>query len=293
MAPRELIGGGVALVALIGFADYVTGSELSFSVFYLIPVVLAATVSHVAGIAVAVTAVVTWDMIDLATRVTPYEQLFVPVWNVVIRFLILWLVAALVAELEGRLTLERNLSRTDSLTQLANIRAFYDALESELSRIARTPRPLTVAYIDLDDFKAINDTHGHAAGDEVLALVASVLAAQVRKTDLPARLGGDEFAVLLPETDLEDALVQLTRLHTSLTSAVAARKCAVGFSIGAVTFAVPARSVNEVISTADRVMYRVKRAGKNAVRCEPAAEVLEVAAGDAPVRLRSSGWHQP
>lgn len=271
LSARKLVGGAVVLVAVIAVGDYVTGAELSFSAFYLVPVFFCAPAGRFAGATVALVAAASWTIIDMATRIVPYEQVLIPVWNVVIRFLVLALVVALVAALKDRLTLERTLSRTDPLTQVANTRAFGQATQTELHRMARSHRPLTVAYIDVDEFKAINDVHGHSAGDEFLTIAANTMTANTRETDFVARLGGDEFALLLPETQLGDALDLLIRLHTSLQTATA--KWASGFSIGAVTFASPPDSVDAIIRAADRVMYDVKRTGKNTVVCKPDTEL--------------------
>lgn len=137
--------------------------------------------------------------------------------------------------------------------------------------MTRSGHPLTVAYIDVDDFKSINDAHGHRAGDDFLVRAAAAMTDDLRATDLVARLGGDEFAILLPETDVDEALSLLSRLHATLQATTA--QWTSGFSIGAVTFAVPPRSADEAISAADHVMYDVKRDGKCSVRCLPASQV--------------------
>ena len=194
----------------------------------------------------------------------------VPAWNVVARFLVLWLIATLVSTLAAKLAEERCLSRTDALTGLPNARAFHEATDAEIARMGRTGSMLTAAYVDVDDFKSINDTHGHAGGDDVLALVGQVMASALRRTDVVARFGGDEFAVLLPDTDLEDALGRLRKLHAGLLVATAAYLPAVRFSVGAVAFIGPPHSADHLLSLADRAMYHVKRQGKNPIWGEPA-----------------------
>src|SRR2546428_3829832 len=89
----------------------------------------------------------------------------------------------------------------DQLTNVLNARAFSDRLSQELDRNRRYPRPLALLYMDLDDFKVINDTHGHQTGDAVLRLVADAMRSSGRQADAVGRLGGDEFAALMPETD--------------------------------------------------------------------------------------------
>src|SRR5260370_9102586 len=99
----------------------------------------------------------------------------------------------------------------DQLTNVLNARAFADGLSQELDRNRRYPRPLALLYMDLDNFKIINDTHGHQTGDAVLRLVADAMRSSVRHADVVGRLGGDEFAVLIPETDAQLAAAPAKR----------------------------------------------------------------------------------
>src|SRR5207237_375053 len=104
----------------------------------------------------------------------------------------------------------------DQLTNVLNARAFADRLSQELDRNRRYPRPLALLYMDLDNFKVINDTHGHQTGDAVLRLVADAMRSSIRQADIVGRLGGDEFAVLMPETDAQLADAAAKRLVASL-----------------------------------------------------------------------------
>src|SRR5690242_7907052 len=103
----------------------------------------------------------------------------------------------------------------------------------------RSGEPLTAVYLDVDGFKAVNDTHGHAAGDAILAAVGRVMENVLHPADRIARLGGDEFALLMPGTDLPEAMDRLRQLHTALLDATATESPRVGFSVGAVSFADP------------------------------------------------------
>jgi diguanylate cyclase (GGDEF)-like protein len=120
----------------------------------------------------------------------------------------------------------------------------------------------------LDNFKEVNDAHGHQAGDELLRLVAQLLEANVRKADTVARLGGDEFALLMPDTELTNAKAVVGRLQARLLQAMRSRRYPVTFSIGVSVFQTPPASVEETIRAADQLMYAVKRSGKNRVRYE-------------------------
>jgi len=189
------------------------------------------------------------------------------------------------AQLELRLSLrrEKELARIDPLTSVPNRRAFYEVLQRERHRLQRTTRPLTLAYVDLDNFKEVNDNFGHKAGDSVLMTVASVMAGGLRKADVVARLGGDEFAILLPETNAEAAQQVMTKLHLRLLASMAQNGLPVTFSIGAVTFTVALESPEDLLQKADELMYFVKLHGKSNVRFET---VSEASARDAAVLRR-------
>jgi diguanylate cyclase (GGDEF)-like protein len=160
---------------------------------------------------------------------------------------------------------ERNLSRSDPVTGVANTRAFYEWSATEVERARRYHRPITFVYVDCDDFKVVNDQHGHAAGDEVLREVANALQDVVRDLDLVARIGGDEFAVVLSETDRTGALVAVGRLREGLQGAMARRGWPVTFSMGVASFLAGVTSVEDALRKADDLMYFAKRRGKSAV----------------------------
>lgn len=155
-------------------------------------------------------------------------------------------------------------AHTDFLTGLRNRRYLELILERELFRVARYGRPLSLIILDLDGFKAVNDTHGHEVGDRVLKALARCLEEHLRQSDRAVRLGGEEFAVLLPETGLPQAL----RLAERLRQAVAALKVPpverLSASFG-VAQASPTDSPFSLLKRADEALYRAKRAGKNRV----------------------------
>ena len=183
-----------------------------------------------------------------------------------VRLIVLVIVVALVDALLVSARHERRLARRDHLTGVQNSRAFYDSAETELRKLARTSRPLTLAYIDLDRFKMVNDRLGHAAGDAVLVETARVLALTMREVDTVARVGGDEFMLLLPETDPAQAQIALGRAHRRLAEAAATYGWEVGYSIGAVTFTAPPGSIEAMVAQADRIMYKVKQSEKGTIR---------------------------
>jgi diguanylate cyclase (GGDEF)-like protein/PAS domain S-box-containing protein len=169
------------------------------------------------------------------------------------------------AQLNQVLQREKELARTDMLTGLSNRRAFYEALQMERARAARYGRPITLAYVDLDNFKRVNDTLGHAVGDELLVCVADLLRQTLRLSDTVGRLGGDEFALLLPETSPGSAESLLEKLRKILMDAMQVRSWPVTFSIGAATFLNNPPPLEQMIRAADELMYAVKKSGKNSV----------------------------
>jgi diguanylate cyclase (GGDEF)-like protein len=168
-------------------------------------------------------------------------------------------------QLEESLAKERELSRSDVLTGLPNRRAFLEIAGSEQERAGRYASCFSLAYLDLDGFKKINDTLGHRAGDEVLATVANVLRSNLRASDTVARLGGDEFAILLPETDPASAEKAIRKVQELLRFAMSKKGWKVDFSVGLASFISPPESLDYVIRVADELMYSVKNNGKGAV----------------------------
>jgi diguanylate cyclase (GGDEF)-like protein len=163
------------------------------------------------------------------------------------------------------------LSVTDPLTGVANRRRMDEVLAVRWRTAARTGRPLAVAMIDLDRFKEFNDRHGHAAGDECLRRVAHDVRGTVREADLVARFGGEEFLVVMPDADLDTALVVAHRLQDRLATPTALPPThgsgLVTASIG-VAAAVPTTDTGweKLVTLADAELYQAKRAGRNRVR---------------------------
>jgi diguanylate cyclase (GGDEF)-like protein len=168
-------------------------------------------------------------------------------------------------KLQAALESEKNLARVDFLTGIPNRRTFDQALSLEGKRSRRYGRPITLVYIDVDNFKIMNDRYGHATGDELLKTIGEVLERTVRSTDVAARLGGDEFAILLPETDESNAGVLVAKLRQNLQKAVEPKGWPATFSFGVVTFPIAPATTEEMVKRADEFMYEAKRGGKSAV----------------------------
>ncbi|EAQ80890.1 GGDEF domain-containing protein [Blastopirellula marina] len=160
---------------------------------------------------------------------------------------------------------ERVFARIDSLTGLLNITAFNDTAEREAARCRRSGSPLTVAFIDCDNFKQVNDTLGHRTGDRLLKQIARTLCQSVREMDAVARLGGDEFALLLPNANRDQAEIVIKRVRARLSDAMSTENWPVTFSIGVAVYHNPDADADALLHGADQLMYDVKHNAKDGV----------------------------
>ena len=251
------------LVVLLGYLDYVTGFEVSLSFLYLIPVALATWYLHTtAGYVVTAVSVLIFILSNWAAG-EAYSQEILRYWNGLMRLVVYILVIWLLQEFKRALAHERMLAQTDPLTGIANHREFYQQVNDELARSNRSKLPISLAYIDLDGFKGVNDRQGHRAGDALLRTVAQSFQSTIRRTDTVARLGGDEFVVLLPITSQAGAQCIMKRLRDNFLKRMEELQMNVTLSAGVITFASPPASVDEMIHQADALMYQAKARGKN------------------------------
>ncbi len=256
-----LAAGSTAVIAVL---EYLTTHRLDFAAFFLVPIIaLAWRQGRRAGIVLAVVTAVAWGTVDRLSVPADWPTGLV-VANALIRLAVNLFAVHIVARLRDRRDEALRMASSDGLTGVANSRSFRETATRAVKKAREEKTPLTVAFMDLDDFKKVNDTLGHAVGDEVLQLVAQTLQRNVRGTDLVARLGGDEFAVLLPGTDLEAAQALFERLQKELKGLFNRRGLPVGASVGVAAFAVPPLEVEELLRHADELMYEVKRSGKGA-----------------------------
>ncbi|HEV8675096.1 MAG TPA: GGDEF domain-containing protein [Methylomirabilota bacterium] len=264
---------GVGLVAVTGILQYLTAPNLSFLVYYLVPVALAAWFVGkwpsilIAAVSAAVSAVAG---VAATLRGDPGPSTFTVPYSIVsaqFGFFLITLAYVLTA-LKVAFDRADRLARTDYLTGVANHRAFAEMANAELERARRYEHPFSLCYIDVDNFKTVNDRLGHGVGDGLLRVVADTVRRQIRTSDAIARLGGDEFAILLPETAYEAAQVVVGKVHESLSEMARLRGWPVTFSMGVVTCLESPDSVEMLIKAADRLMYTVKRGGKGRIRHE-------------------------
>lgn len=266
LPPWLVMLAGFVLNSLVGVADYLTGYELVLSVFYVLPLALVTWYAGLAlGVATSVISAGIWLTADVASGYS-YSHPLIPVWNIFIRLAFFIIVTYLLATLHRAMRRLKESSQVDTLTGAANTSFVYDSLDRELSRLERYGRPLTLAYLDLDGFKSVNDTFGHLIGDRVLQVVAGCARARLRKTDVVARLGGDEFVFLCPETDEAAARAAITEVVERLREEMRDGGWPVTVSVGVVTCHSVPQSSEELVKMADDLMYAVKQGTKDGVQ---------------------------
>jgi len=271
-SPATAAAAAAASILLVGALDgtvrVLVGHDFVTTVFYIVPIGFAAWAVGIgtgvacAAFAAAVEAAVTWWVARGAMAVWILSA------SVGLELLVFLGAAFTFARLRWYLERHRQLSRTDPLTGIGNHRTFEEAVRLEAARIGRRPTPVSVVYLDVDRFKELNDTRGHAAGNELLRLVGATLRESVRAVDTAARVGGDEFALLLADTGPTACRLVVERLRESLARALRAAGFVTTFSVGAVTFEGSPLVAEDLLVAGDRAMYEVKNGGRDGVRYE-------------------------
>ena len=286
---------GLGIILVLGLLDYLSGAEVSFALFYLLPV---ATVAWCAGrpmgLLASLASSITWLMADVMMRAEPYSHWFIPGWNAASRFIFFVVVATLLVELRAKLEQEIHFARIDYMTGAINARAFVDILATETLRTQRYHHPLSIAYLDVDNFKAVNDQCGHQEGDRVLRTMFETMRDALRPMDVIARLGGDEFAVLLPEAGCDAAEAAALRVQQRLLRMAQEHGWPITFSIGLLTCNDLPHTVDDLLRKVDGLMYRVKKSGKNGIEHERCAPTTSAFPGKARWRgetLDAGGKH--
>jgi diguanylate cyclase (GGDEF)-like protein len=246
--------------------DYFFDPRVSLLLFYLAPIFFAVWyVGKKTGIAISVLCAIGWGISDVASS-SAYSHPIVPYWNLFANLGVFLMVSLTLSRLKTALRGAQESARTDALTGMANRRAFFEIAGTELARMNRYKHPFTIAYLDLDNFKVVNDNQGHEAGDDLLQSIAGFIESTIRSSDLIARLGGDEFAILLPETNEEQARAVMDKISASLYETLQKHGPAVTLSIGVVTYIRPPLNVDDMLKKADHMMYAAKREGKNRIK---------------------------
>ena len=248
---------GVLMVTVIGEVTWITSPEISLSLFYILPITFVTwRIGRMAGFGLSVLSVCVWVMAD-AAKISSLSA--VGYWNPAISLAFFLIFSETFAEFSVLL----EWVRTDYLTGLANARGFHDLVTREIYRSQRTGRSFSLAYLDIDNFKSINDTLGHTAGDAVLRLVGKTLHKTTRKSDSVARIGGDEFTILLSGSGQQSAEAAIAKIEEAVRAEFSRANWPVTFTVGIATFREPPHSVEAAIKQADDLMYEAKRMGKN------------------------------
>jgi diguanylate cyclase (GGDEF)-like protein len=259
-----IVAVAVLVIVALGVVDYFIGESFSASLFFLLPIAAVAWYSsRGAAICLSVLSGICLLATDWAFRTGEHEAL--SLWNAIFPFFFFIGFVILLTLLKDSLAREALLSRTDPLTGLNNRRYFDEMAEAEMSRSRRYDHPVSLAYVDLDNFKAVNDSMGHGEGDEVLVVVAQNLKAALRSTDVIARMGGDEFAVLLPETGAEAAAKAMKDVEEDMKARSDEHGWPITMSIGVVSYPVAPGTLDEMINEADALMYTIKQASKDSI----------------------------
>jgi diguanylate cyclase (GGDEF)-like protein len=254
----QLPNGVVTLIGLVAVGailviDWLTGPDTSLSVLSVLPVMAVAWCAlseH--AIVVASAAAAGSLVVDGGTA---------GIWTAAALLVVLLTAAAVPGRFRDMLADQADAAATDPLTGALNRRSFQEAAERERLRAERRDEPISIAYLDLDGFKEVNDQHGHKTGDKVLEDLADRVLKTIRGTDLFCRIGGDEFVLLLPDTDAKEAASVLQRARTTM----GAEGTPVTSSVGIATFRIVPTTVGAMIDAADDLMYQAKRQGKNRI----------------------------
>lgn len=268
LSPHSTFILSLGAVALIGVVDVLIGAQYSCSLFYVAPLAVATHyVGQGHGLTIAGFSALPM-FVEGAKNGLLVSHPVLYVWDIAMHLGTMVTIVLILSALRAHIESERKTARIDNLTGVFNRRAFREQLQFCLSLTGRTAdtRTLALAYIDLDDFKAINERGGHQLGDNTLCLVAQTLKQSVRGSDVVARLGGDEFALLMPGVDLHQASKLLDKIRKSLAAVATAP--AVTCSIGCVLFRPSEHDIDAIIDQADALMFKIKAMGKNSFQVQ-------------------------
>lgn len=257
----------LAWVALVAVVDEFVPNTIPIMVFYLPPVALICwTINLGSAITLSLFCSVLWILDEaFSPSVADDEVMY---WVSGVHFTFFVVVTTVLSRLRRAHDHALQEALTDRLTELPNGRAFTEACQREIASSERSKRPLTIALIDCDCFKQVNDTLGHMEGDRLLKTLARSMRTSLRAGDMLARLGGDEFGLLLPMTTQAEAEIVVRRLQEQADRAMKEDAWPVSLSIGVVSYDQPPTTVTTAIRKADERMYATKRAGKNSVQFE-------------------------
>ena len=257
---------GLLLVLAIGGLDTITSYDISVSVLYLLPITLIAWYEGgVSAVLVSIFSAITWATSDLVSGHV-YSHITVRIWNAVMVLGMFLFATYSITTVKKLFIKEHEHADTDDLTGVASIKFFYEQARLEISRAAKHKMPLTLAYIDIDNLRYVNDTLGHIAGDYLLHEVAQITRSTLRSTDIISRLGGAKFDVLMLETTNENAKVLIHKVQERLLGVAKKKGWPVTFRTGVVTGDRTTYTIDELIAKAEELMNAARETDKNAVK---------------------------
>jgi diguanylate cyclase (GGDEF)-like protein len=268
-ARAALTVGVYLLVFGVGYLDYVTGPEIGLSLFYFLPIMMGSWYFYerrVSPIVIPCLSAVVWLLADIFSS-HRYSGIWIPYWNMFIRLGMFIIISLTISRLRQSHYNEQILSRTDALTGAVNSRYFSELVAREISHATRFSEPFSFAFIDIDNFKNVNDTFGHHQGDELLRALTGAIRANIRTIDILVRLGGDEFGILFPRTDATQGRAAMKKVDSIVRRHISST-WKVTLSAGVVTFRTPPKSWDEMVRAADALMYKAKKDGKDRVAFE-------------------------
>ena len=264
--PRSAAVGVVLVLCLaVGWIDYATGTEVRVLPLYFTATSFGAWRLGRSGVSVSVaSALSTWIA---AQWFDPANQWSSAIWisNIATQGAALLFVGMLVATLTEQLRVANAANRRDSLTGLRNRHGLLSDTAIAIELCRRNERAIALAFVDLDNFKQVNDRLGHKAGDLLLQVCAGVIQQNCRSTDIAARLGGDEFVIAMPELQSAEAQVVMDRLRQTFTAQPEVADSQVSMTIGVLVAPRADLTIESLLTRADSLMYEAKRAGKDRV----------------------------
>lgn len=256
VAPRYAIVASLSVTGLIFLSDVLTPANIRLHFLYIFP--LACMALHCASVTPVIGAALLSGCLQLLTFFIHHEPASELITDSFVAFSATLLIIVLARNLRANFLAVEHLAKQDALTELHNRRSFEDIAEKEIARQRRYGGVFSLASIDLDKFKQLNDSKGHLAGDLALKLVAKILVEHTRDVDVVARLGGDEFAILMPSTAQDDCQSVCSHLSDAIKREMHGAGFDVEASIGFISFGQPPDSLSAALHLTDRVMYAVK-----------------------------------
>lgn len=253
-----------AIIVVHGLVRHATDAEYAFSSLALIPVIIVAWVcGRNSGVFLSVLAAAIWGIADV-TSSHIFSAEWIPIINALTRAATYIFIVFIISWVKNLLSRIDDMAAHDPLTGLLNRRAFLEFGEEEIERSRRYGHKFAVVFLDLDNFKKLNDSRGHLVGDRALKAVSAALENTLRASDIVARIGGDEFSILLPEVDYDSAIEAGNKILLAIRTAMKDYP-PVSASIGVAWFATPMQSFQDMLDIADGLMYETKQQGKGEI----------------------------